>query len=252
MTDIIIQGIYGRMGRALVEKIGAREDCRIVAGVDREAGRIGEIPVYAGFEALPCKGVIIDFSSPAGAVAAAQYGAANGLPCVICSTGLSREDEAALEAASTRTPIFRSANMSVGVNVLIELARQATKILGGEFDIEIIEKHHNQKLDAPSGTAIMLADAVASALPYKAEYVYDRHERREKRPAHEIGISAVRGGTIVGEHSVLFCGRDEIIEIKHTALSREVFAVGAVDAAEYMATRTQSGMYDMNDVIASR
>ena len=252
MTDIIIQGIYGRMGRALVEKIGAREDCRIVAGVDREAGRIGEIPVYAGFDVLPCKGVIIDFSSPAGAVAAAQYGAANGLPCVICSTGLSREDEAALEVASTRTPIFRSANMSVGVNVLIELARQATKILGGEFDIEIIEKHHNQKLDAPSGTAIMLADAVASALPYKAEYVYDRHERHEKRPAHEIGISAIRGGTIVGEHSVLFCGRDEIIEIKHTALSREVFAVGAVDAAEYMATRTQPGMYDMNDVIASK
>ena len=159
MTDIIIQGIYGRMGRALVEKIGAREDCRIVAGVDREAGRIGEIPVYAGFDALPCKGVIIDFSSPAGAVAAAQYGAANGLPCVICSTGLSREDEAALEAASTRTPIFRSANMSVGVNVLIELARQATKILGGEFDIEIIEKHHHNKLDAPSGTALMIADA---------------------------------------------------------------------------------------------
>jgi 4-hydroxy-tetrahydrodipicolinate reductase len=154
MTDIIIQGIYGRMGRALVEKIGARKDCRIVAGVDREAGRIGEIPVYAGFDALPCKGVIIDFSSPAGAVAAAQYGAANGLPCVICSTGLSREDEAALEAASTRTPIFRSANMSVGVNVLIELARQATKILGGEFDIEIIEKHHHNKLDAPSGTAL--------------------------------------------------------------------------------------------------
>ena len=154
MTDIIIQGIYGRMGRALVEKIGAREDCRIVAGVDREAGRIGEIPIYAGFDALPCKGVIIDFSSPVGAVAAAQYGAANGLPCVICSTGLSREDEAALEAASTRTPIFSSANMSVGVNVLIELARQATKILGGEFDIEIIEKHHHNKLDAPSGTAL--------------------------------------------------------------------------------------------------
>ena len=174
MTDIIIQGIYGRMGRALVEKIGAREDCRIVAGVDREAGRIGEIPVYAGFDALPCKGVIIDFSSPAGAVAAAQYGAANGLPCVICSTGLSGEDEAALEAASTRTPIFRSANMSVGVNVLIELARQATKILGGEFDIEIIEKHHHNKLDAPSGTALMIADAINTEANGKYEYVYDR------------------------------------------------------------------------------
>ena len=178
MTDIIIQGIYGRMGRALVEKIGAREDCRIVAGVDREAGRIGEIPVYAGFDALPCKGVIIDFSSPAGAVAAAQYVAANGLPCVICSTGLSREDEAALEAASTRTPIFRSANMSVGVNVLIELARQATKILGGEFDIEIIEKHHHNKLDAPSGTALMIADAINTEANGKYEYVYDRTQVR--------------------------------------------------------------------------
>ena len=186
MTDIIIQGIYGRMGRALVEKIGAREDCRIVAGVDREAGRIGEIPVYAGFDALPCKGVIIDFSSPAGAVAAAQYGAANGLPCVICSTGLSREDEAALEAASTRTPIFRSANMSVGVNVLIELARQATKILGGEFDIEIIEKHHHNKLDAPSGTALMIADAINTEANGKYEYVYDRTQVRPKRGAQEL------------------------------------------------------------------
>ena len=159
MTDIIIQGIYGRMGRALVEKIGAREDCRIVAGVDREAGRIGEIPVYAGFDALPCKGVIIDVQKEKVEKVCEEY-RANGLPCVICSTGLSREDEAALEAASTRTPIFRSANMSVGVNVLIELARQATKILGGEFDIEIIEKHHHNKLDAPSGTALMIADAI--------------------------------------------------------------------------------------------
>ena len=150
MTDIIIQGIYGRMGRALLEKIGARDDCRVVAGVDREAGNVGGIPVYAGFAELPCKGVIIDFSSPAGAVAAAQYGAKNGLPCVICSTGLSKEDEAVLEAASAKVPIFRSANMSVGVNVLIELARQATKILGGEFDIEIVEKHHHNKLDAPA------------------------------------------------------------------------------------------------------
>ena len=160
MTDIIIQGICGRMGRALLEKIGARDDCRVVAGVDREPGHLGEIPIFSDFDALPCRGVIIDFSSPAGAVAAAQYGAANGLPCVICSTGLSKADEAVLEAASAKTPIFRSANMSVGVNVLIELARQATKLLGGEFDIEIIEKHHHNKLDAPSGTALMIADAI--------------------------------------------------------------------------------------------
>ena len=248
MTDIIIQGIYGRMGRALVEKIGAREDCRIVAGVDREAGRIGEIPVYAGFDALPCKGVIIDFSSPAGAVAAAQYGAANGLPCVICSTGLSREDEAALEAASTRTPIFRSANMSVGVNVLIELARQATKILGGEFDIEIIEKHHHNKLDAPSGTALMIADAINEEAGGAYHYVYDRHDVRQKRDPHEIGLHAVRGGSIVGEHEVLFCGPDEVITLSHSAASRGVFANGAINAAVYLAGR-KPGLYTMADLL---
>ena len=248
MTDIIIQGIYGRMGRALVEKIGAREDCRIVAGVDREAGRIGEIPVYAGFDALPCKGVIIDFSSPAGAVAAAQYGAANGLPCVICSTGLSREDEAALEAASTRTPIFRSANMSVGVNVLIELARQATKILGGEFDIEIIEKHHHNKLDAPSGTALMIADAINEEAGGAYHYVYDRHDVRQKRDPHEIGLHAVRGGSIVGEHEVLFSGPDEVITLSHSAASRGVFANGAINAAVYLAGR-KPGLYTMADLL---
>ena len=248
MTDIIIQGIYGRMGRALVEKIGAREDCRIVAGVDREAGRIGEIPVYAGFDALPCKGVIIDFSSPAGAVAAAQYGAANGLPCVICSTGLSREDEAALEAASTRTPIFRSANMSVGVNVLIELARQATRVLSGEFDIEIVEKHHNQKIDAPSGTALMLADALASVRDGETQYMYDRHAQRKKREKSEIGIHSVRGGTIVGEHEVIFAGQSEVLTLSHSAQSKELFAVGAVNAAVFMSGKGP-GLYDMSALV---
>lgn len=168
----------------------------------------------------PCKGVIIDFSSPAGAVAAAQYGAANGLPCVICSTGLSREDEAALEAASTRTPIFRSANMSVGVNVLIELARQATKILGGEFDIEIIEKHHHNKLDAPSGTAADDCRRHNTEANGKYEYVYDRTQVRQKRGAQELGISSIRGGGIVGEHDVLFCGPDEVLTLSHSAGSR--------------------------------
>lgn len=150
MTDIVIQGIYGRMGHALIEKIAARQDCRVVAGVDREAGKVGDIPVYAGFEGLPKVDAIIDFSSPAGAVAAVQYGAVHGVPCVICSTGLSTEDETVLEDASAKTPIFRSANMSLGVNVLIELARQATRVLSGEFDIEIVEKHHHNKLEPPA------------------------------------------------------------------------------------------------------
>lgn len=251
MTDIIIQGIYGRMGRALLEKIGARDDCRVVAGVDRDAGNVGGIPVYAGFAELPCKGVIIDFSSPAGAVAAAQYGAENGLPCVICSTGLSKEDEAVLEAASAKVPIFRSANMSVGVNVLIELARQATKILGGEFDIEIVEKHHHNKLDAPSGTALMIADELNKEAGGIYHYVYDRHQVRQKRDVHEIGLSAVRGGSIVGDHDILFCGPDEVITLSHSAYSRTVFANGAVNAAVFLAGKGP-GHYTMDDLLKEK
>ena len=253
MTDIIIQGIGGRMGHVLCEMIAQREDCRVVAGIDMKDGELNGIPVYDSLDKLDGKGdVVIDFSAPAAVEKALPYCEAHKLPIVVCTTGLSEELQLKIVQLSRSIPVFKSANMSMGINVLSELCKRASAILGANYDIEIVEQHHHNKLDAPSGTALMLADAVASALPYDAEYVYDRHERREKRPAHEIGISAIRGGTIVGEHSVLFCGRDEIIEIKHTALSREVFAVGAVDAAEYMATRTQSGMYDMNDVIASR
>ena len=237
MTDIVIQGIYGRMGRALIEKIAARQDCRVVAGVDREAGKVGDIPVYAGFEGLPKVDAIIDFSSPAGAVAAVQYGAVHGVPCVICSTGLSAEDETVLEDASAKTPIFRSANMSLGVNVLIELARQATRVLSGEFDIEIVEKHHHNKLDAPSGTALMIADAINAEAGNSYEYVYDRSQVRQKRGAKELGISSVRGGGIVGEHDVLFCGPEEVLTLSHSAGSRGVFADGAVQAALYVAGR---------------
>ena len=250
MTDIVIQGIYGRMGHALIEKIAARQDCRVVAGVDREAGKVGDIPVYAGFEGLPKVDAIIDFSSPAGAVAAVQYGAVHGVPCVICSTGLSAEDETVLEDASAKTPIFRSANMSLGVNVLIELARQATRVLSGEFDIEIVEKHHHNKLDAPSGTALMLADAINEENDGAYHYVYDRSSVRQKRDPKEIGISSVRGGSIVGDHEVLFCGPDEVITLKHTAYSRSIFANGAINAAVYLAKK-EPGLYNMGDLIAS-
>ena len=243
MTDIIIQGICGRMGRALLEKIGVRDDCRVVAGVDREPGHLGEIPIFSDFDALPCRGVIIDFSSPAGAVAAAQYGAANGLPCVICSTGLSKADEAVLEAASAKTPIFRSANMSLGVNVLIELARQATRVLSGEFDIEIVEKHHHNKLDAPSGTALMIADAINAEAGNSYEYVYDRSQVRQKRGAKELGISSV--------HDVLFCGPEEVLTLSHSAGSRGVFADGAVQAALYVAGR-EPGYYTMADLLRGK
>lgn len=251
MTDIIIQGIYGRMGRTLVEKISARSDCRVVAGVDREKGSVGDIPVYTDFSQLPCKGVIIDFSSPAGAVSAATYGAENAVPCVICSTGLSKEDEAVLEAASGKTPVFRSANMSLGVNVLIELARQATRVLGDEFDIEIVEKHHHNKLDAPSGTALMIADAINAEAGGKYEYVYDRSQVRQKRGARELGISAVRGGGIVGEHEVLFCGPEEVLTLQHSAGSRGVFADGAVQAALYLENQ-RAGYYTMTDLLRGK
>ena len=251
MTDIVLQGIYGRMGHALIEKIAARQDCRVVAGVDREAGKVGDVPVYASFEELPKADVIIDFSSPAGAVAAAQYGAAHGVPCVICSTGLSAEDEAVLEDASAKTPIFHSANMSLGVNVLIELARQATRVLSGEFDIGIVEKHHHNKLDAPSGTALMIADAINAEASNSYEYVYDRSQVRQKRGAKELGISSVRGGGIVGEHDVLFCGPEEVLTLSHSAGSRGVFADGAVQAALYVAGR-QPGYYTMTDLLRGK
>ena len=250
MLKIALSGCSGRMGRVISDIVSSRDGMEIAVGFDIRTEQYADFPIYKDFAEYQgdCD-VVIDFSNAALTERLLDYCEARRLPVVICTTGHSAEQLDRIRAASASIPVFRSGNMSIGINLMSELLKKSASVLGDKYDVEIIEKHHNQKLDAPSGTASMLADAVASALPYKAEYVYDRHERREKRPAHEIGISAVRGGTIVGEHSVLFCGRDEI---KHTALSREVFAVGAVDAAEYMATRTQSGMYDMNDVIASR
>ena len=251
MTDLIIQGICGRMGRALIEKAGQRDDCRIVAGVYQAAGEINGIPVAASFHELDARGVVIDFSSPQGAVNAAKYCAEHGMPCVICSTGLTKEDEAILEEASAKVPVFRSANMSVGVNVLIELARRATRLFDGEFDIEIIEKHHHNKLDAPSGTALMIADAINEEADNAYEYVYDRHDVRRKRGKQELGISAVRGGGIVGEHDVLFCGPEEVVTLSHTAQSRGVFADGAIQAALFV-DGAQAGYYTMTDMLRGK
>ena len=252
MLKIALSGCNGRMGRVITDIVSTRDGMEIVAGFDLNTAKNGDFPVYADpFEFQGECDVIIDFSNASSTEHLLAYCEKHHTPVIICTTGHSAEQLTKIREASTKVPVFRSGNMSIGINLMSELLRKCAAVLGDKYDVEIIEKHHNQKLDAPSGTALMLADAVADALPYKAEYVYDRHERREKRPAHEIGISAIRGCTIVGEHSVLFCGRDEIIEIKHTALSREVFAVGAVDAAAFMAGCTQPGMYDMNDVIAS-
>lgn len=251
MTELILQGICGRMGRTLVEKLAAAPDCHVTAGVDQNTGMAGDIPVYADFAdlpPLPAGAVLIDFSSPAGAVRAARWCAETGHPCVICSTGLSADDEAVLEEVSNRVPVFRSANMSVGINVLIELSKRAAALLGSDFDIEIIEKHHRNKLDAPSGTALMIADAINTEADGRYTYVYDRHAVRQKRGGCELGISAVRGGGIVGEHEVLFCGPEETVTIAHSAQSRGVFADGAIRAARFVAGRGP-GYYTMADLL---
>ena len=253
MLKVALSGCNGRMGRVISDICSKKEDMKIVAGFDLNAVKLSDFPVYADpFEFAGKADVVIDFSNASLTEHLLDYCIKTTTPVVICTTGQSPEQLAQIVAAATKIPVFRSGNMSVGINLMMELLKKCAAVLADGYDVEIIEKHHNQKLDAPSGTALMLANAVSSALPYETSYVYDRHERREKRPAHEIGIHAVRGGTIVGEHSVLFCGRDEIIEIKHSALSREVFAVGAVDAAAFLAEQSAPGLYDMSQVIAAK
>ena len=250
MTDIIIQGIHGRMGRALCTMIEARTDCRVVAGVDAKE-LPSAVPVFPSLEknTVPAD-VLIDFSNPDATQNAIEYCRAHKLPCVICTTGLSEGQEQALRELSKTVAVFKSANMSLGVNLLIELAKQANAVLGTDFDVEIIEKHHHNKLDAPSGTALMLADAINEENNGAYHYVYDRSSVRQKRDPKEIGISSVRGGSIVGDHEVLFCGPDEVITLRHTAYSRSIFANGAVNAAVYLAKK-EPGLYDMGDLIAA-
>lgn len=253
MLKIALSGCNGRMGRVITDICSKKENMKIVAGFDLYTEKLADYPVFADpFEFTGACDVIIDFSNVSLTDQLLAYCLKTRTPVVICTTGHDAEQLALIREASQKIPVFRSGNMSVGINLMMDLLRKCASVLGEGFDVEVIEQHHNQKVDAPSGTALMLADAVREALPYEADYVYDRHERREKRPAHEIGIHAVRGGTIVGEHAVLFCGRDEIIEIRHSARSREVFAVGAVDAAAYLAAQTQPGLYDMSDVIAAK
>lgn len=253
MLKIAISGCNGRMGRVITEIVAKKEDMKVVAGFDLNTVKLSDYPVYSDPLEFPggCD-VIVDFSNVAVTGHLLEYCRRTRTPVVICTTGHSEEQLAMIREASKEIPVFRSGNMSIGINLMIEVLKKCASVLGSDFDVEIIEKHHNQKLDAPSGTALMLADAIKGELPYEAEYVYDRHERREKRPPHEIGIHSVRGGTIVGEHSVIFSGRDEIIEIKHNANSREVFAVGAVNAAAFLARQSEPGLYNMSDVIASK
>ena len=251
MVKMILSGCNGKMGQAVTRLCKDRTDLSIVAGFDMNAVKLSDYPVYADpMEFAGEADVLVDFSNSAALGNLLDYCTDKNLPCVLCTTGYSEEQLVQISHASETIPVFRSGNMSLGINLLMQLVKKASAVLGENFDVEIIEKHHRQKVDAPSGTALMLADAAASALPHGSEYVYDRHSVRQKRSREEIGISSVRGGTIVGEHDVLFCGPDEIIELKHTATSRDVFANGALSAALFLAGVKAPGMYSMDDVLA--
>ncbi len=249
MTDIIIQGIHGRMGQVLCEMIAQRTDCRVVAGIDRDEST-GAIPVFTSLENMTVHGdVLIDFSIPDATASAVSYCKAKKLPMVICTTGLSDQLLAQIDLAAAEIAVFKSGNMSLGINLLADLCRRANAVLGTDYDIEIVEKHHHNKLDAPSGTALLLADAINEQADEKYRYVYERESVRTRREKNEIGISAIRGGSIVGEHDVLFCGPDEVITLQHTAYSRNVFANGAINAAVFLADKP-AGYYNMGDLLA--
>ncbi len=250
MVRAIMHGCNGRMGRVITGLIKEDEAIEIVAGVDTFTGIANEYPVFENIGECDVKAdVVIDFSNAGAADALLDYCVAKKLPVVLCSTGLSEEQLKKVEDSAKETAVLKSANMSMGINLLLKLLKDAAKVLSpAGYDIEIIEKHHNQKLDAPSGTAIALADSINEAMDGAYEYVYDRSKERKKRDAKEMGILAVRGGTIVGEHEVLFAGMDEVIEFKHTAFSRGVFGKGAVEAAKYLSGKP-AGRYDMSDVI---
>ena len=252
MTRIILSGCNGKMGKFITDIVDSRDDCEIVAGVDKDAVMLSSYPVFSAFSDIKCEAdVIIDFSHPSVLSSLLSYVHDTNTPAVIATTGFDeKQTEMIKETAKTR-PIFFSFNMTLGINLLADLLKKATAVLADSFDIEIIEAHHNQKIDAPSGTAIMLANAINEQLEETYELKYDRHSVREKRPKKEIGMHAVRGGTIVGEHEVIFAGRDEIITLSHSARSKEVFAVGAVKAAVFIVGKGE-GMYSMTDLIAEQ
>ena len=250
MIKILMHGCNGRMGQMISGLVRDEEEMMIVAGVDTYQGVSNEYPVFGSIDACDDDvDVVIDFSNAAAADAVMEYCAKRQIPLVFCTTGLSEEQLQKLEDTAKQTAVLKSANMSLGINLLLKLLKDAAKVLApAGYDIEIVEKHHNQKLDAPSGTALALADSINEAMDGSYVYTYDRSQVRRKREKKEIGISAVRGGTIVGEHEVLFAGLDEVIELKHTAYSRSVFGKGAVEAARFLAGKP-AGMYDMSDVI---
>lgn len=250
MVKIIMHGCNGKMGQVITKIVKEDSSAEIVAGVDAYLGIANDYPVFESIDKCDVQAdVVIDFSNASAVDGLLDYCVERQLPVVLCTTGLSEAQLQKVKAASEKVAILKSANMSLGVNMLLKLLQDAAKVLApAGFDIELVEKHHNQKVDAPSGTALALADSINHALNDEYTYNYDRSQVRQKRDKKEIGIVAVRGGTIVGEHEVIFAGEDEVIEFKHTAHSKAVFAKGAVEAGKFLKGKT-AGLYDMKDVI---
>mgnify|MGYP000455857936 FL=1 len=250
MVKIIMHGCNGHMGQVISGIVEKDPDAEIVAGIDIADQGKNSYPVFTDIDACQVEAdAIIDFSSAKATDKLLEYSAARQIPVVLCSTGLSQEQLAKVEETSRKVAVLKSANMSLGINTLLKLVQDAAMVLAAAgFDMEIVEKHHRLKLDAPSGTALALADSINEAMDNQYHYVYDRSQKREKRDDKEIGISAVRGGTIVGEHEIIFAGQDEVIEFKHTAYSKAIFGKGAVEAAKFLAGKP-AGRYDMSDVI---
>lgn len=247
MIKILLNGCLGKMGQAVESCVNEREDVMISCGVDIAEGD-KTYPVYNCFVDVQEKpDVIIDFSNPLVLDDMLTFAVDNQTPVIICTTGFSDAQVHKIKDTAKQIPVFYSGNMSLGINVLIALSKMAAKVLYNSFDIEVVEKHHNLKIDAPSGTALMIADAINEEIG-DAQYVYDRHAYRKKREHNEIGIHSIRGGTIVGEHEVIFAGHDEVVSLKHQAQSKGVFAAGAVNAAAYMKDKP-AGLYDMSDVL---
>ena len=249
MIKIIMHGCSGRMGKVICDIVKKDKKSEIVAGIDIKP--INEkFPTFTSIkDCTMAADVIIDFSTAFAVPSLVDYCKEKKIPVVICTTGLTEATLNLINDASKEIPIFKSANMSIGINLIANIIKKAANILyDNNFDIEILEKHHNQKIDAPSGTALLLADSINNSMKSKFEYVYDRSKLNEKRGNDEIGFSVVRGGSIVGEHSVIFAGKDEVIEFSHSAHSKEIFALGAVNAAKFLVKKT-SGLYDMQDLM---
>ncbi|MBQ8317847.1 MAG: 4-hydroxy-tetrahydrodipicolinate reductase [Lachnospiraceae bacterium] len=250
MTRIIMHGCNGKMGQVITGICKEDDAVCIVAGIDVIDNKDNGYPVFTDIDACDVEAdVIVDFAAAVAVDKLLKYAESKNMPVVLCTTGLSPEQLSKVSQVSEKVAILKSANMSLGINTIMKLLKDAIGVFGpAGYDVEIVEKHHNLKVDAPSGTALALADSINEASNNQYEYIYDRSQTRNKRDKRELGISAVRGGTIVGEHEVIFAGIDEVIEIKHTAYSKSVFAKGAVEAAKFLAGKP-AGMYNMSDVI---